>query len=362
MTNLRIRVLPAILPADGREIELQATATHIQWRYVTDISGEYEWADLVALSALIGPDGPAIELQSDGTNIQYRVVGDVDWIDLIPLADLTGPSGEAGPEGPTGPAGSVDSVVAGTRITVNSADPANPIVNAAYPPRYWEGYQHSNSVGTPNTQIDIAAGSARDSTDALNIVNVAGTLNLATTGANGLDAGSLANNTWYYTFAITTAAGVTAFLASLSPTAPTLPGTYTKFRRIGAFLTNGSAAVLPFVHINDTWYWKTAMRDINTGATVGTSFANVRMSVPWISGIWAIFSASFFSSNFFSFYLMPTFLPSTAENGFVYNYGTANGGAAHTEVMVDSSGYIQYRSSLAGSSLVIDTAGWRDTL
>ena len=38
---------------DGREVELQTGATHVQWRYV----GEATWTDLVALSAITGPQG-----------------------------------------------------------------------------------------------------------------------------------------------------------------------------------------------------------------------------------------------------------------------------------------------------------------
>lgn len=43
---------------DGREIELQTNATHIQWRYVGDVS----WTNLVALSTITGPAG------ANGTN------------------------------------------------------------------------------------------------------------------------------------------------------------------------------------------------------------------------------------------------------------------------------------------------------
>lgn len=41
--------------ADGREVELRATATHVQWRYV----GTGTWNDLVALADLKGEDGAA---------------------------------------------------------------------------------------------------------------------------------------------------------------------------------------------------------------------------------------------------------------------------------------------------------------
>lgn len=42
----------------------------------------------------------------------------------------TGPAGPTGPTGATGPAGVVQAIVAGTNVTVDSTDPANPIVSA----------------------------------------------------------------------------------------------------------------------------------------------------------------------------------------------------------------------------------------
>lgn len=79
--------------ANGREIELTKSATHIQWRYV----GEAAWLDLLALDAIEGADGddgPAIELQTSATHIQWRVAGDVSWIDLIALSELKGSKGD----------------------------------------------------------------------------------------------------------------------------------------------------------------------------------------------------------------------------------------------------------------------------
>lgn len=84
---------------DGREVEFQVNATHLQWRYV----GELTWLDLVALTALTGPQGPAgidgtdgvngtdgreAEFQANATHIQYRLVGDVTWLDLVPLTEV----------------------------------------------------------------------------------------------------------------------------------------------------------------------------------------------------------------------------------------------------------------------------------
>lgn len=104
--------------SDGREVELQKSATHIQWRY----EGEPAWTDLVALADLEGPQGPAgndgaqgpkgdtgadgreVELQVTATHIQWRLAGG-SWQDLIALSELEGPQGEQGPPGEKGDPG-----------------------------------------------------------------------------------------------------------------------------------------------------------------------------------------------------------------------------------------------------------------
>lgn len=64
----------------------------------------------------------------------------------------------------------------------------------------------------------------------------------ATTGANGLDSGSVASNTWYAFWAIYNATSATAAgLLSTSFTAPALPSGYTYSALLGAFRTDGSS-------------------------------------------------------------------------------------------------------------------------
>lgn len=99
--------------APGPAPELQTSATHIQWRP----AGAETWNDLIALSALDGPPGqdgasgqdgqdgapgPAIELQVSATHIQWRVVGAGSWTDLIALSALEGPPGTPGADGQDG--------------------------------------------------------------------------------------------------------------------------------------------------------------------------------------------------------------------------------------------------------------------
>ena len=91
MTNIRLRVLPAILPIDGKQIELRTTETDIEWRYVTDFLGEYDWTVVVSLEEITGPTGTI----TDGTKADVTVSDDGEtWtvnpgvIDAARISDL----------------------------------------------------------------------------------------------------------------------------------------------------------------------------------------------------------------------------------------------------------------------------------
>ena len=104
---------------DGREIELQAGMTHIQWRLV----GAPTWTNLIALATLTGAagtngsngtngtngsagadgdDGREIELQTTDTHVQWRYVGAGSWTNLAALSVITGPAGADGNNGGDG--------------------------------------------------------------------------------------------------------------------------------------------------------------------------------------------------------------------------------------------------------------------
>jgi hypothetical protein len=100
-------------------------------------------------------------------------------------------------------------------------------------------------------------------------------INITTSGAGGLDTGSVAANTFYYLYGIyngTTWNG----LASLSATAPTLPSGYTYLCRAGATKTNGSSNLYGIRQLgNEAQYVVgganlTALPTINIG-TIGSS-------------------------------------------------------------------------------------------
>lgn len=112
----------------------------------------------------------------------------------------------------------------------------------------------TNNATTPNTKIDISAdsiglfgptaaatGGKISLSTSTSIKGGSHTIDCGTTGANGLDTGSLAANTWYAVWWIyNPSTGVDAGLVSLSGTSPTMPSGYTFKRRSGWKLTDGS--------------------------------------------------------------------------------------------------------------------------
>ena len=72
-----------------------------------------------------------------------------------------------------------------------------------------------------------------------NAVNV--TVNSTASGANGLDTGTVAANTWYSVWVIVKPDGTTAGLLSLASSGPTMPSGYTYKARVGWVRTDGTA-------------------------------------------------------------------------------------------------------------------------
>lgn len=70
-----------------------------------------EWVDVIAVSELqgaagaAGADGRDIELQKSATHIQWRYEGETEWKDLVALSDITGPAGADGAKGDKGDKG-----------------------------------------------------------------------------------------------------------------------------------------------------------------------------------------------------------------------------------------------------------------
>lgn len=98
--------------ADGKDginaknIEVQRTETHIQWRYEGD-----EWQNLVAIADIEGPagqngrdgiNGKTPEFRVSENILQWRYVGDEIWLNLYDLTALKGADGKDGADGING--------------------------------------------------------------------------------------------------------------------------------------------------------------------------------------------------------------------------------------------------------------------
>lgn len=117
---------------------------------------------------------------------------------------------------------------------------------------YKNGLIISNDATTPNTVLDISAGQCRDSNDVMDIVlgspNLEGLivaapllLNFAVNGVNGLDTGTIGDNTMYaiYMIADSRYYKPTACIATLATNAiPLMPFGYDSLRLIGYWATN----------------------------------------------------------------------------------------------------------------------------
>lgn len=110
-------------------------------------------------------------------------------------------------------------------------------------------------------------------------------INIATSGAGGVDTGSIAASTWYYIYAIYNPSGPTTnILMSASATSPTLPVGYTYFARIGTARTDGSMNLMGFTQLGrNTQYLVgsnlSALPQMATGGTIGSVSAPTWVSV-----------------------------------------------------------------------------------
>lgn len=99
------------------------------------------------------------------------------------------------------------------------------------------------------SQVRIETGECRDDADSANIILTSPvTVDIEASGANGLDTGSEAADTWYYVWLIRNpTTDAEAGLLSLSSSSPTMPSGYTEKRYIGSLRNNGGSNIREFL-------------------------------------------------------------------------------------------------------------------
>ena len=113
---------------EGGTVSMRVDSGYIQY---SNDDGD-TWNNLIAVADLEGPPGPEgdpgpagddgreVELQAGATHIQWRYVGDPTWTDLIAIEDIEGPPGDPGAQGP--PGGPTEVISTSGNITLNAND------------------------------------------------------------------------------------------------------------------------------------------------------------------------------------------------------------------------------------------------
>lgn len=155
---------------------------------------------------------------------------------------------------------------------------------AGMPGMLW-GLGLAPNGGSPTTSVDIAAGTCATGTAPYLTMTLGSVLTKNVTsswavgsGAGGLDTGVVGNNTYHVFLIRRPDTGVVDGLFSLSPTAPTMPPSYTQKRRLGSIM-RVAAANVSFTQFGDEFLLSVPVNAYSTNLTGGTSVL-VTLTVP----------------------------------------------------------------------------------
>lgn len=232
------------------------------------------------------------------------------------------------------------------------------------------------STAGSSTTMTVAAGQAADSANAV-LMSLTAAVGKTTgswavgSGNGGLDAGTIANNTWYHWHLIRRPdTGVVDVLCSLSATAPTLPSNYTQSRRIGSGKTNGSGQWVAFVQDGDYFRLSASVLDVNAANPGTSAVTRTLASVPTGVNVHAELqvatnggstNAAAHLSDLAAADEAPSYsaAPLATVGG---NFATGSAMTVQARVRTDTSAQIRTRinASGGGQTLYIATLGWWD--
>jgi hypothetical protein len=204
--------------------------------------GEYQW-DRANGGILIPPSGSSFPGSPEAGECFWNTSDDklyrrndanTAWVVIPP--EIDGLTNESGVDKINDTVAFYDSSAAAVRKTA--------IANLReFPTGYLYGFPMYNNASNPAYQIDIGPGVCRSSDDTTDLaLTTTLTVDITTSGANGLDTGSELSWVWYYIYLIYNPTTSTyASLLSESSTSPSLPSGYTKHRRLGSVINNGSS-------------------------------------------------------------------------------------------------------------------------
>ncbi|WP_375780884.1 hypothetical protein ACE103_20300 [Bradyrhizobium sp. ma5] len=241
-------------------------------------------------------------------------------------------------------------------------------------PGLLKGYRSGLKVNTTAVaNFTVTAGVAADR-NAADMITLAAALNKTSgawsvgNGSGGLDTGAIATG-FYHVFVIKnpTGLGTVDALISRSAAAPTLPGGYTLFRRIGAVYWNGSVFSQLLVRGNE-FIWPGVSIDVNV-TNLGTALTTYSLaSVPTGIQVQAILTVIGWSATQNTqWWVHDVAMVDTAPN--FSNGATATevtnasmGNFSEIRVWTDTNANVAARASAASTVLRIASRGWFDPM
>lgn len=279
---------------------------------------------------------------------------------------------------------------ANTLITVSSSNLSsslssgsvgilNPNISSVPAPALPNDYISGFGLTTASTTTyDIAAGQAIDSTNTTNILGSAITAKsqaawvAGSTAGGKLSAAAMANNTWYYWFALWKTADGTVDYGFDVATTPTLPVGYTKYRYIGARKTDLAATTWPtFIQHGDEVLWSTPPATDLNGTVATGSRTLLTVNVPAVKVLWRghVYLDSGAAGNQYLYITDPTVADVAPGTGAPPASPLAtvgiNGAASQTKTVhasswTNTSSQIGIRSANATPTVRIQSIGWID--
>lgn len=224
------------------------------------------------------------------------------------------------------------------------------------------------------TQIQVAAGLCRDSSDATNI-RLTAALGKTTSAwsvgggaGGGLDGALPASAAWYNVFLIyrsDTGAVDVGFDAGATPTLPT---GYDYYRRIGSVRTDATPNFILFVQSDDTFLWDVTLEDVDATPN-STAAQTVTLTVPTGQTVQALIRTLFIDPTGTGGAVITSLnesdqAPSASAAPGVTHRTQANGenSVVSLEILTNTSAQIRYRMEIADAdaSMRIWTYGWID--
>ncbi len=240
-------------------------------------------------------------------------------------------------------------------------------VGAHYPKYHMYGLNTRSTSGDELDSVDIAVGECMsdDHTTLIELTSLQ-TIDVTTSGANGLDTGSASASTDYYIWLIyNPTSDTTAGLFSTSVTSPTLPSGYTKKRLIG-FVRRHGASDFGWFHTTGTgctkeWIYSRQNYFI-LSAGAATSYTAVNLEggfVPdvsaWPKGLITVKISIEYSSK--AVLIRNGWM--TGSNHTLFLGVTTSGTSQYSALLeTDNNGDIEYYGSGGSASVYMKFIGW----